>query len=42
VARVISSLGQAEIVGRKGKTLYIRDRQRLEHLIERTDTGQGD
>jgi CRP-like cAMP-binding protein len=41
VARVISSLGQAEIVGRKGKTLYIRDRQRLEQLIERTDTGQG-
>ena len=40
VARVLSSLAQSEIVGRKGKTLYIRDRKRLESLIERTDIGQ--
>lgn len=39
VARVLSSLAQADIVGRKGKTLYIRDRKRLESLIERTDPG---
>lgn len=39
VARVLSSLAQAEIVGRKGKTLYIRDRARLERLVERADPG---
>jgi len=41
VARVLSSLTQAQICSRKGKSLYIRDRHKLEQLIQRTDTGHG-
>ncbi len=39
VARVLSSLTSAQVCSRKGKTLYIRDRQHLEQLIARTDPG---
>ena len=39
VARVLSQLSQAGLVGRKGKTLHIRDRDRLEILAERLTQG---
>jgi len=35
VARVLGSLAQGEIVQRKGRTLYIRDLEKLEVLAER-------
>jgi CRP-like cAMP-binding protein len=35
VARVLGQLGNEEIVERKGKTLYIRDKEKLEILAER-------
>ena len=35
VARVLSQLSQAGLIGRKGKTVHIRDRDRLEMLAER-------
>jgi CRP-like cAMP-binding protein len=41
VARALSNLNQAGIAERKGKTLYIRDREGLESLIERLGE-QGD
>jgi CRP-like cAMP-binding protein len=34
VARVLSSLTSSDICARKGKTLYIRNRDQLEQLIE--------
>ncbi len=39
VARVLSQLSQAGLVGRKGKTLHLRDRARLETLAERLAQG---
>ncbi|TNE58428.1 MAG: Crp/Fnr family transcriptional regulator [Alphaproteobacteria bacterium] len=36
VARVLGQLGNEQIVERKGKTLYIRDKNKLEILAERT------
>ncbi len=37
VARVLSQLTSAEIVERKGKTLYLKDRGKLQALSERLD-----
>ena len=34
VARAMAQLSTAGIVERKGKTLYIRDRERLAHMVE--------
>ncbi|WP_139839623.1 Crp/Fnr family transcriptional regulator [Oceanibacterium hippocampi] len=43
VARVLGQLGQDELVHRKGKTLYLRNKQALELLTEQLNSGsQGD
>jgi CRP-like cAMP-binding protein len=42
VARVVSQLTHAGIVQRKGKTLYIRDRAKLQRLAERSTVGTTD
>jgi CRP-like cAMP-binding protein len=42
VARVVSQLASAGVVQRKGKTLYIRDRDRLKRLAERMAVGGSD
>ena len=39
VARVISQLAQDGLIARKGKSLYIRERERLESLAERLSPG---
>ena len=39
VARVISQLSQDGLITRKGKSLYIRERERLESLAERLSPG---
>lgn len=39
VARVISQLAQDGLITRKGKSLYIRERERLESLAERLSPG---
>ena len=40
VARVISQLTQDELIQRKGRTLYINDRERLQGLAESLEAGQ--
>jgi len=42
VARVMSQLTQSGLLARKGKTLYVRDRERLETLVERLATPNAD
>lgn len=42
VARVLSQLAGAEMVNRKGKTLYINDYEKLQILAERTEGEQRD
>ncbi len=42
VARVMSQLSQSGLLARKGKTLYLRDRDRLETLVERLATPSSD
>jgi len=42
VARVMSQLTQSGLLARKGKTLYVRDRDRLETLVERLATPSSD
>ena len=42
VGRVLSTLSQAEIVSRKGKSLYIRDRETLQKMVDRLGPEQSE
>ena len=42
VARIFGRLARQKIIERKAKTLYIRDRDKLEELAMSEDTAAGD